>query len=140
MLNKKQLTDHRNMFYGASPLIFERAKALRKNLTFSERKLWQELRSNKILGLRFKSQHPIGEFIADFYCHKLKLVIEVDGAIHLSKDQGEYDQGRTYELNQLGIKILRIKNEEIEKDLSQVVNRIKTECDQLMSPLQGGWG
>jgi very-short-patch-repair endonuclease len=75
-----------NMFYGATPEIFRKAKNLRNNLTFHEKKLWEELRGNKLHGLRFKSQHPIDQFIVDFYCHKLKLVIEIDGNSHLSHD------------------------------------------------------
>ncbi|GAB4246991.1 MAG: hypothetical protein Tsb0034_26070 [Ekhidna sp.] len=71
-----------NMFYGATPSIFEKAKMLRQNMTRQELILWKELSANKLLGLRFKAQHPIGNFIADFYCHKLKLVIEIDGDSH----------------------------------------------------------
>lgn len=71
----------RKMFYGASSALFAKAKQLRENMTPSELLLWQELKENK-LGVRFKPQHPLKYFIADFYCHQLKLVIEVDGEIH----------------------------------------------------------
>ncbi|MEM9897132.1 MAG: DUF559 domain-containing protein, partial [Bacteroidota bacterium] len=62
------MTDKRTMFYGASPLIFERAKELRQNMTYHEKLLLEELRANKIYGFRFKAQHPISTFIVDFYC------------------------------------------------------------------------
>ncbi len=76
------MNDNLNMFYGATPPIFEKAKILRNNMTRHEKLLWDELRNNRIFGLRFKAQHPIDTFIADFYCHKLKLVIEMDGQYH----------------------------------------------------------
>jgi very-short-patch-repair endonuclease len=74
--------DNRSMFYNAKPHIFEKANDLRKNLTEAEKILWFYLKKNKILGFRLKAQHPIERFIADFYCHNLKLVIEIDGGIH----------------------------------------------------------
>jgi very-short-patch-repair endonuclease len=87
-----------SMFYGASPIIFERAKLLRESMTEAEKRLWLFLNKNKIMGLRFRAQHPIERFIADFYCHAIKLVIEVDGDIHKNQENQEYDIGRTAEL------------------------------------------
>jgi cyclase len=66
------------MFYGAGPDLFAKAEENRLNPTESEARLWGALRKSQ-LGLRFKRQHPIDRFIVDFYCHKLRLVIEVDG-------------------------------------------------------------
>jgi len=91
----------RTMFYGAKPIIFERAKALRQNLTKAEKALWDILRKKQMLGLRFKQQHPISIFIADFYCHAIKLVIEVDGNIHNTEENKNYDKARTDELEKL---------------------------------------
>jgi len=129
------------MFYNAKPIIFERAKAMRENMTPSELKIWEELKGKKMLGLRFRPQHPIDIFIADFYCHPLKLVIEIDGDIHESMDQREYDIGREAELNDWGIKVVRFTNEEIDKDLNLVRRRIERICSErrseLQSPLQG---
>lgn len=71
----------KKMFLGASNFIFENAKELRKDLTHSEQTLWDHLRT-KPLGYKFRRQHPLGIYIADFYCHALKLVIEIDGSIH----------------------------------------------------------
>ena len=100
-----------NLFYGASPLIHQRARDLRKIMTPAEKILWEKLRGKSLCNFKFRRQHPIYRFIADFYCHELKLVIELDGEIHDSKERQEYDLGRTYELNELGISVLRIRNE-----------------------------
>ena len=87
-----QRTEQPEMFFGAKRKIFQNAYDLRHKMTKSEMLLWNRLNKNQ-LGVRFKAQHPIDIFIADFYCHKFKLVIEVDGEIH-EKNQ-EYDAGRT---------------------------------------------
>jgi cyclase len=70
-----------NMFYGAGSIIFKRAAELRANPTPMEEHLWHFLSKNQ-LGLRFKRQHPISNYIADFYCHSIKLAIEIDGSVH----------------------------------------------------------
>ena len=112
------------MFYGAKSDIFENAKLLRKNQTPAEKKLWSYLNKNK-LGYKFRRQHPIATYIVDFYCHKLKLVIEVDGAYHLDEDQKSQDDIRTSELEQLGLVVVRFSNEEVFSDIEKVFNRIK---------------
>lgn len=129
-----------DMFYGATPLIFERAKELRNRLTKHERILWKELRSNKLQGLRFKAQHPVGQYIVDFYCNRLKLVIEIDGDNHQNADQKAYDKDRTCALNEFGIKVLRFTNGEIENELTIVLEKIKSECNRARSPLKGVGG
>ena len=78
------ISDNVSMFYGAKPVIFERAKMMRKQMTDAELLVWEILKEKQMLGFRFRSQHPIDIFIADFYCHPLKLVIEIDGGIHKS--------------------------------------------------------
>jgi very-short-patch-repair endonuclease len=70
------------MYFGAKPAIFKLAKELRKAETEAEKILWSKLNRNQILNLQFRKQHPINIFIADFYCPKIKLVIELDGSIH----------------------------------------------------------
>ncbi|MCS4434570.1 endonuclease domain-containing protein [Aquiflexum gelatinilyticum] len=72
-----------NLFYGASPEIFRRARELRKNTTPSENSLWTLLRKKQFEGYKFRRQHPVNKFIADFYCHELRLIIELDGGITL---------------------------------------------------------
>ena len=116
------------MFYGAKSDIFENAKLLRKNQTPAEKKLWSYLNKNK-LGYKFRRQHPIATYIVDFYCHKLKLVIEVDGSYHLEEDQKNQDDIRTSELVQLGLKVIRFTNYEVIADIKSVVCRIKQEIE-----------
>jgi very-short-patch-repair endonuclease len=119
------------MFYNAKPNIFEKAKILRENMTIPELKLWQLLKGKQMLNLRFRPQHPIDKFIADFYCHPLKLVIEVDGGIHKSRDQREYDINREAELNYWGIKVIRFTNDEIERNINFVKTEIERTCLEL---------
>lgn len=114
----------RTMFYGAKAHLFIKAKELRKNMTPAEQKLWDRLRK-KQLGVRFRAQHPIERFIVDFYCHQLKLVIEVDGDIH--NFQNEYDLGRNIEIEKYGIQVLRIKNSQIETNINKVIDTINEE-------------
>ena len=100
------------------------AKELRRHMTPAEKILWEELRANK-LGVHFRRQQVIAGFIVDFYCHKAELVIEVDGDIH--DLQQEEDVRRDNALSALGLKVVRFRNDEIVRDLSAVVRRIRTE-------------
>ena len=100
----------------------QRAKELRRNMTPAEKMLWGELRANK-LGVHFRRQQVIQGFIVDFYCHKASLVIEVDGDIH--DLQREEDARREKALSELGLRVIRFRNDEVVKDLSSVVERIK---------------
>ena len=102
---------------GAKGDVFNFARILRKEQTSAEDLLWARLRSGKLDGYKFRRQHPIKNWIADFYCHEAKLIIEVDGRIHLGKEQKENDQGRTYELEGLGLKVIRFTNEEVESNI-----------------------
>ena len=88
----------------------------------AEKILWQEVRAKK-LGVRFRRQRIIRGFIVDFYCHKAGLVIEVDGDIHdLQQDE---DARREKTLREMGLRIVRFKNDEIVRELSAVVGRIR---------------
>ena len=109
-----------NLFYGASPEIHRRAKELRRTLTTAETKLWELLKNKNLTSLKFRRQHPIGSYIADFYCHSLRLVIELDGDVHDTLDQKEYDKGREFELRNLGLRIIRFQNDEVLSDMDQV--------------------
>src|SRR5688572_21293558 len=97
------------MFYGATPIIFERAKELRICMTESEKKLWEYLRI-KPMGYRFRRQHPLLSYIADFFCYKLNLVIEIDGGIHNTKDRRAKDIEKETALSIKGIKTIRFTN------------------------------
>jgi len=112
------------LFYNASPEIHKRAKELRKNMTPAEKVLWKHIRNRKLGKLKFRRQHPIDIFIADFYCHELKLVIEIDGGIHQLPENSEYDIGRNAEMKEMGIEIIRFTNEEVLNTIEQVLKRI----------------
>ena len=114
----------KDMFYGAIKPIFERAEQLRKNPTYEEKLLWQFLKVNQ-LGVRFKRQHPIWLYIADFYCHELKLVIEVDGSIHNVKEVMEHDQLREEDIASFGIKVIRFTNIEVRTQIENVINKVE---------------
>lgn len=94
------------MFEGASYLIFQKAERLRDNMTPAETLLWGYLKGNQ-LGARFRRQHPIGIYIADFYCHQHKLILELDGSIHLEPEVLQNDIERQAVLEPLGYKVLR---------------------------------
>jgi very-short-patch-repair endonuclease len=115
-------------YYNASREIMDTAKRLRKNMTQAEKILWQELKGKKVNGRHFRRQHPIYRYIADFYCHKEKLVIEVDGSYHNNPEQRDYDKNRDATMNEYDIKVLRFTNEEILTRLDNVLERIKELC------------
>ena len=126
----------KTMYFGAKPDIFEKAKALRKNMTNTEKILWNSIKNKQALNTRFRRQHPINIFIVDFYCHSALLVIELDGEIH--KNQLEYDEGRTAEMERFGIQVIRFKNKEVENNIEYVLKRIEeTIMHRLKSP---PWG
>jgi len=102
--------------------LFERRKELRRNSTSQEEILWNELRNSK-LGFRFRRQHSVGGYILDFYCFSKRLIIEVDGGSHNSNK--EYDAVRDKFFTDLGYKILRFKNKDVENNLSKVLSKIK---------------
>jgi cyclase len=111
------------MFEGASPLIFENAKQLRENMTAAEMSLWLHLREG-LSGYKFRRQHPIGVYIADFYCHKAKLIIELDGSIHNQEDVKKNDVARQKNLEKWGYTVIRFTNDEVFKQLELVVKKI----------------
>ena len=115
------------MFYGALPIHFELAKKLRDNQTAAEILLWENLPMIHVKGVRFKRQHPVLYFIADFYCHKAKLIIELDGGYHNIPEQHQYDANRDNELTELGLNVLRFTNDEIFNDIENTLQIIKNE-------------
>lgn len=119
------------MYFNAKPLIFSWAKLLRDNMTKAEALLWERLKKKQIAGIRFRRQHPIDIFIVDFYCHDARLVIELDGEIH--NFQSDYDNGRTSDLSQYGIKVIRFDNSEVENNIDKVLITIKNEIEKRIS-------
>ena len=119
------------MFYNAKPHIFEKAKLLRKHMTKAEKLVWEELKNNK-LGVKFRAQHPVDIFIADFYCHSKKLILEIDGEIH--KSQLEYDVSRTNQLNLYGITVIRYTNNDVYSKLNEIIEQIKNKINESPTP------
>lgn len=123
--------------------LVDKARENRKNSTEAEDLLWQAVRNHQ-LGYKIRRQHYIDRFIVDFVCLSKKLVIEVDGEIHLN--QKEYDESRTYELEQFGFKVIRFKNEEVLNNIDTVLSKIKSELGQrpdyteVQPPLSKGEG
>jgi len=108
----------------ANPKSYERARALRKELTPAERKLWSVLRGNKLNGVSYRRQHAIGNHIVDFVSIKKKLIIELDGSQNL--EQTEYDEERTRYLESQGYRVIHFWNGQIEKEMDGVVNMLET--------------
>ena len=111
------------------------AKDLRKNMTPWERKLWYEFLRN--YPLRFQRQKTIGPYIADFYCAKAKLVIELDGGGHYEPDQVEQDVYRTKALQTMGLTVLRFSNLDIHQNFSSVCQSIDDHMKKSFRPVKG---
>jgi cyclase len=126
----------KTMFMGASDLIFKNAAALRNTMTPAEMLLWGHLKGSQ-LGAKFRRQHPLGIYIADFYCHQYKLVIELDGSIHDLPEIAKNDIERQLNIENDGIRVLRFKNEEIFNQLEKVLDQINM---QISSPFRGRGG
>src|ERR1700739_4124085 len=122
------------MFLAASHLLFANARLLRRNMTHAELKLWSYLK-DKPLGFKFRRQHPLGIYIADFYCHWAKLVIELDGRIHERTGIKENDKVRQKILEDEGLKVLRFSNEEVFNDIDTVLDKINNCLTQRKSSL-----
>ncbi len=100
----------------------EKRKKLRKTQTEYEKIVWEHLK-NKKLGVKFRRQHSIGEYIVDFYFSKLKLVIEIDGKTHFTNEGISYDNIRTEFFNTLGIEVIRFTNTEIIESIEVVISK-----------------
>ena len=114
-------------------IITDRAQQLRLSQTAAERVLWNKLRAKRFNGLKFSRQKPIlfqaGDtvqfFIADFYCHEFKLIIEVDGDVHEKKEQRERDIMRAGTLEEMGYRIVRFKNEEVIYKIDEALAKLE---------------
>ena len=113
------------MFSGVDKLLFQKAATLRNHQTFAEELLWNYLRT-KPLGFKFRRQHPFSIYILDFYCHQLKLAIEVDGSIHNLDEVNQNDMVRQKQLEQEGLTFLRFSNDEIKLKPEEVIHKIET--------------
>ena len=106
-----------------SPTLIERRKILRNNCTVAESLLWEKLKGSR-LGVKFRRQHSVGPYILDFYCPVKKLAIELDGNVHIGKE--EIDEYRTRTLKEHEVNVVRFKNEDVEKRMGEVIKKITT--------------
>ena len=113
------------MNYSNHPITKEYRQLLRKTSTHTERILWKYLRNKQLDGYKFRQQHGFGPYVMDFYCPSLRLCVEVDGEVHDLPECKEKDEERTAFLHDNRIKILRFRNEEIEENIVNVLNKIR---------------
>lgn len=106
-----------------NPALKERARELRKQGALSEVLLWDQLKGKKMHGYQFMRQKPMGDYIVDFYCNKLQLVIEIDGESHV--DRFDYDMRRQTYLESVGLTILRFGDSDVKKNIEGVVTAIE---------------
>ena len=124
------------MFYGASKLIFQKAEELRKNMTPAEEIMWGMLKGNQF-EVKFRRQHPLFLYIVDFYCHELKLVVEIDGSIHDLEDVKINDTIRENDLKVLGLKVLRFTNNDVLYNREIIMEKMQEVIRDLKSPFRG---
>jgi very-short-patch-repair endonuclease len=113
------------MYFETKKELILLARELRKEMTRAEEILWLFLRNQKLNGVIFRPQQPIDIFVVDFYCRQYKLVIEVDGGIHEIPEIKERDENRTFELENLGLTVIRFTNDEIISETGKVLEAIK---------------
>ena len=106
----------------------QRALEMRQNMTPSERRLWSELRTNRLDGWHFRRQQIIDGFIVDFYCHRAGLIIEVDGPIHDSQQDMDAEREAVF-LNR-GLKIIRFTNDQVMNEMPSVLEDIRQSLQQ----------
>ncbi len=115
----------------ARPVVAWAAKRMRDEPTAAEARLWQALRLGRLDGLHFRRQHPMGQFILDFYCARRQLAVELDGPIHDTVDQNHRDRERDRKLQEHGITVLRFSNEVVMKQLPHVLQAITAAATSL---------
>jgi very-short-patch-repair endonuclease len=108
-----------------NPKLKELARKLRNDSTKSEIKLWKELRNRQFYGYKFTRQKPIENFIVDFYCNKLALIIELDGYSHNFEEVLVKDEKKQGLLEKLGLKVLRFEDKEVMEDINNVLKEIE---------------
>ncbi|MGE5328238.1 MAG: endonuclease domain-containing protein, partial [Deltaproteobacteria bacterium] len=109
-----------------NPKLTERAKDFRNNMTMAEKKLWIEFLKNH--KYRFRAQKQIDNYIVDFYCSSHKLIIEIDGETHNSFERLEYDEERTKVFESYGLRVVRVKNQDVIYNFEDVCKKINEAC------------
>jgi very-short-patch-repair endonuclease len=111
------------------PDLKEQARELRNNCTLSEKLLWQKLKGKQLKGYDFHRQKPLNYYIVDFYCNELGLAIELDGSVHRAEDTIYRDKRRQEALEECGIRFLRFSDEDIYRNIQDVLARISEWVD-----------
>jgi very-short-patch-repair endonuclease len=109
----------------------DRARALRQSSGFAEERIWSRLRGGKLDGHKFKRQHPIGPYYADFACDRLRLIIEIDGSVHLLDEVMERDRSRQKALEALGWTVIRFTNDQVLHTPGQLKDAVRRHADRL---------
>ena len=123
---------------GVSPELQQAARQMRAAPTPAEAALWEALRGRRLDGLRFRSQHPLGQFVLDFYCPARRLAVEVDGGFHDAR--ADQDAARTAVLAAYGIRVLRVRNGDVLTGLPAVLDAIRRAAQEAagVGPLTPG--
>jgi cyclase len=122
----------KGMFYKADPLIFSKARELRNKLTPAEQVFWLRLKE-QFPEYKFRRQHPISIYIVDFYCHKLKLVIEIDGSVHDSEEAKLDDEKRQNDLENLNLTVIRFTNNQVKNEIELVIEKIFSTIEKIIA-------
>jgi very-short-patch-repair endonuclease len=119
----------RREIIGYAPYLKELARKLRKNMTFGEVLLWQQLKRKQMRGFDFDRQRPIDRYIVDFYCKDLKLAIEIDGSSHDGEEATRRDKIRQDRLESLGVRFLRFADADVKQNMDMVLTTIHNWID-----------
>lgn len=106
-----------------NPKLKQFFRDLRNNSTLAEIIFWNEVKARKLMGYQFMRQKPIGDYIVDFFCSKLRLIVEIDGESHIGKE--EYDRKRQQDLEDLGLTVLRFDDLEVRQNLGGVIRKVE---------------
>lgn len=115
-------------------MLRDRARGMRKEPSQAERALWSILRDRKLMGAKFRRQHPISPYIADFACIEARLIVEVDGRSHDDEQSQAYDQERTEALSGAGWRVVRVRDGDLLADPRIAVAQIMKALGAAPSP------
>jgi very-short-patch-repair endonuclease len=110
------------------PTTLALARRLRREMTPQESKLWHRLRGKQLYGIKFRRQHPVGQFVLDFFCYEHSLAVEIDGHSHYEPRQRVHDQARTEWLAEHGIRVVRFTNQDVDTNIESVLEEIARQC------------
>lgn len=124
------MTERDYKYTGYTKVLTPVAKVLRRRMTKQEKHLWYDFL--KSYPVKFYRQRPIGTYIADFYCSKAKLVVEIDGSQHYTEEGQKYDENRTIVLNQYGLQVIRFSNYDVDNNFEGVCISIDNKVKEIL--------